>query len=127
MKHLERLATLAFATVTISLVFHLLAMSSNHWIENDCLNCSLTDTYATWRTSLTRRCYISSIGALMVPQNASIFDVVAKTFIAEICLENKILKAKQQKYAYDCLKTAVNTSHVICSMNNFDHDKCYCE
>jgi hypothetical protein len=127
MKRLERLGTIAFATITISLVFHLLAMSSNHWIDNNCVNCSLTNMFGTWRTALRQRCYISSIGALFVPESAPVFDIVAKAFIAEVCLPNQFLKAKKSKYAYDCLQTAINISHAICSIKLFDPDMCECE
>jgi hypothetical protein len=127
MKDLGRLGSVVFSTITISLVFHLIAMSFDHWLDNICLNCSVDDILTTWRTSLRQRCYVVSMGAIFIPADSPIFNLFSNSFITEMCIPNQILMAKNHEHAYDCLLTAVNSSHIICPIGFYDHDICKCE
>jgi hypothetical protein len=127
MKHLERLGGIAFLTIIISFVFHLIGMSFNNWVENNCINCSLTNPLATWHTSLRSRCYLISMGALFISPNSSIYNLYSRSFIADVCVPNQILMAKDPVNAYDCLLYTINNSHTICSIPYYDHSICKCE
>ena len=126
MKRLERLGSIAFLTVTISFVFHLIAMSFNVWIENVCQNCDQTNALGTWHTSLTNRCYQTPVDSIFF-SNSSTSNQNSKSFVTEICLPNQFLSATQPDSAYYCLLAALNQTHTICSVRNYNQNYCQCE
>ena len=127
MKHLERLGSIAFLTITISLVFHLIAMSFNHWIENHCRNCNESEPLGTWYTSLKNRCYQEPVGSFFIPKNSSNSQLYLNSFIAQICIPNQILIAKNVDHAYECFLSSINNSHTVCAVRNYDRKICRCE
>ena len=127
MKRLERLGSIAFLTITIAFVFHLLAMSFDRWIENNCRNCSDNYALGTWHTSLRSRCYQAPVGSIFFRRNSSESTIYRKSFIADICLPNQFLTAKTPDSAYQCLLSTLNDSHTICSVKNYDPNQCECE
>lgn len=127
MKRLERLGSIAFLTIAIAFVFHLIAMSFNRWIDNICQNCNENYALGTWHTSLASRCYQAPVGSIFFPSNSAEFNIYKKSFIAEICLPNQFLAAKTPDSAYLCLTSALNYTHTICSVKNYDSNQCFCE
>jgi hypothetical protein len=126
MRRLELLGTVAFVTVLISLVFHLIGMSFTHWITNTCLTCPSTNPLGSWVSSINQRCYESSMAAVFTDINAT-KAALMKTFITQICIPNQYLMAKDKKYAQYCLLKAINQSDIICALETYNKDYCKCE
>ena len=124
MKRLERLGSIAFLTTTISLVFHLIGMSFNVWMENICLNCDQNNPLAVWHTSLRNRCYLTPVASIFSSTSS---NSSRNQFYTEICLPNQFLSAKDPNSAYYCLLAAINQTHTICSVGNYDRNSCQCE
>jgi hypothetical protein len=127
MKRLERLGSAAFFTVTLSLVYHLLAMSFNVMINTTCVNCNVSTPLNAWYTSLLQRCYQAPMQALFASYNKTIPDSVAVSYTTEICVPNQYLMVKDPNYAYDCLLISLEHSHTVCSIGNYDQSQCKCE
>jgi hypothetical protein len=127
MKRLERLGSAAFFTVTLSLVYHLLAMSFNSMISTKCVNCNQTSPLNKWLTSLNQRCYEAPMAALFAAYNQSIPDSVAVSYTTQICVPNQYLMVKDPNYAYDCLLMNLQNAHTICSVGDYDQAQCRCE
>ncbi len=127
MKRLERLGSAAFLTVILSLVFHLIGMSFNRWIQNICLNCNQSNPLASWDISLTSRCYQSSVVSIFYPPNYTDSNLNSNSFITEICIPNEYLMAKKPEYAYDCLLQTLPYPDTICSVGPYNNQICKCE
>lgn len=121
MKRLERLGSIAFLTITICFVFHLIAMSFNVWIKNNCQNCDENNLWTNWNTALRSRCYQTSVGSI------SSSNKTGQSFLTEICLPNQFLSAKNSDSAEYCLLKAINQTHTICSLRNYDENRCECQ
>lgn len=127
MKRLDRLGSVAFVTITISLVFHLLGVSFSNWKISTCTGCGDTSPLASWTTSIRERCYDSSVASIFIPKNELNSSVVSNSFVTHICLPNEYIFPKQVKYANYCLEVAMNRSDTACSLRTFNPDYCHCE
>jgi hypothetical protein len=127
MKRLERLGSVAFVTVLLSLVFHLLGMSFNHWKNNSCLICDKNDPLGSWYTSINQRCYQSSMASIFLPTNHSEYNASVNSFITEICIPNKYLMVKDSTQAIDCLNSALQNPDTVCSLGLYNKQNCKCE
>jgi hypothetical protein len=127
MKRLERLGSAAFVTISISLVFHILAMSYDRFINNQCLNCNSNQILSTWYTSLTQRCYLAPVTALFSLYNYTLPSGDTNIRTTSICIENKFLEIKNPEYASYCLNTALAHPHTVCALGTYNPDYCKCE
>lgn len=126
MKRLERLGTVAFLTVMLAFIFHVLAMSYNHWKDTKCLTCSANDPLGSWSTSMGLRCYYSSVASIFI-NNDSAGIIPNNSFVTQVCLPNQFLKTKHPKYAGYCLSKSSQEPDTICSIGNYDSHYCSCE
>ena len=127
MKRLDRVGSVVFITVLISLTFHLLAMSFDRWKENRCHGCDPTNPLSTWFTSLTKRCYQSSVASIFFASNDTLLDSSKDSFVAEICIPNQYLMVKDKTNALSCLETAVHYPDTACSLGIYNKQYCRCE
>ena len=115
MKRLERLASLAFVCVLISLVFHLLGMSFNRWKE---VRSKGAEDFSHWFTSIRSRCYQTRIRS---PESNV-------TLTTEFCLPNQWLMSKERAFAEECLQAALDESpQLVCAAQNYNREHCRCE
>ncbi|CAM4816881.1 unnamed protein product [Rotaria magnacalcarata] len=127
MKRLERLGSVVFFAVTVSLVFHLIAMSFNSWKVTKCRTCGENNPLATWTSSINERCYYSSVAAIFFSQDQLNTSVPANLFITTICLPNQYIISNEVKYANYCLAIALNRSDTACSLRTYNPDYCKCD
>ncbi|CAF1467777.1 unnamed protein product [Rotaria sordida] len=113
MKRLERLGSVAFFTVTASLVFHLIGMSYNSWRVTTCHNCDPLNPLASWRTSVRQRCYDAGVAALFLSNDTS-SRVSANAFLTQVCIPNQFLIVDDPNEAFNCLINASRQPDLIC-------------
>jgi hypothetical protein len=124
MKRLDRLGSVAFATVMFSFVFHLLGMSYKNWIHSTCKTCNKRDPLALLDVSLHERCYEASLAEIFLQANATPND---GTFRTSLCIPNQYLFAKDLKYANYCLGQAETEPDTVCIQNLYNKGYCRCE
>ena len=127
MKRLHRLGGLAFLTVTISFMFHILAMSFNRWIFHECINCNQSQILQGWFSSLTRRCYQANVASAFLEENEANLTEYQNSFLTEICIPDEYIVAKKIEYSSECLVAAVSSPHITCSIRRFNPQYCKCE
>jgi hypothetical protein len=127
MKRLERLGSAAFATVTIALVFHLLAMSFDPMIVSTCIGCDNTSPVEQWETSINQRCYEAPLAILIETYNKSVGNLNQHPTKVTLCIPNKYIKVKDPAYAYVCLIENLEQSHTACALGVYNSAYCYCE
>jgi hypothetical protein len=124
MKRLERLGSVAFVTVVLALVFHLLGMSYKSWIQIQCKSCTKLNPLANLDVSLRERCYEASVAPIFAkPNQTADFG----TFRTALCMPNQFLFAKNRLYANYCLEQAVNNPDTVCGSTLYNADYCRCE
>jgi hypothetical protein len=124
MKRLERLGSVAFVTVILALVFHLLAMSYKSWIQSQCKNCTLYNPLAKLDVSLRERCYEASLAPIFTKENQT---ADLSTFRTSLCVPNVYLFAKDRIHANYCLAQAVDNPDIVCGSGLYNADYCGCE
>ena len=127
MKRLESLGSISFLTVTLSLVFHLLAMSYTRWSNNNCNTCNDTDIVGSWCTSLRQRCYETSMGSIFLKPNDTTTDLLQNSFTTDICIPNQYLFANAPQYVNVCLAEVLANPDTVCSIGTYDKTACRCE
>ena len=124
MKRLERLGSVAFVTVILALVFHLIAMSYNSWIQTQCKDCEQYDPLAKLDMSLNQRCYEASLAPIFANGNLS---ADRSTFRTSLCIPNQFLFAKDSIHANYCLTQAIDNPDIICGAQLYNKTYCRCE
>ena len=123
MKRFERLGSIAFVTVMISLVFHLIAMSFNHWREITCHGCQAKDILGSWSTGLVTRCYQASLGPIFIPdENAA----ATGGFRTEVCIANQFVMVKDIDHSSSCLEMNMKEGDYACAYA-YNKTNCQCE
>ena len=126
MQRLHRHATSAMVLILMALVFHLTAVSFNHWIRIICESCSSDDIFSHWKTSVERRCYQTQIDKIFL-EPEEIETLQLRSSLTEICLPNQFLYAKDQANIDYCLELHLEHPHTVCALENYDRKKCRCE
>lgn len=127
MKRLDRLGSVAFLTITISLVFHLLGISFNHWKVITCQTCQGLTPLESWTTSIRQRCYDSSVASIFFNTIELNSSIVSKPFVTNFCLPNQYITAKGQQNVDYCLNISMSRPDTACSLRTFDPNRCQCE
>ncbi|CAF0984106.1 unnamed protein product [Rotaria sordida] len=126
MKRLERLGSVVLFTITITLVLHILAMSSNQWKTNICRNCDPRIPLASWSTSLLQRCYDSSVATIFSINDSNSNENINE-FVTQLCIPNKFIVSENPYQAMDCLTKANQLSDIYCSIKYSNLDVCQCD
>ncbi|CAF1013705.1 unnamed protein product [Adineta steineri] len=130
MKRIQRLGSVSFVTVLLSLVFHLLAMSNDEWKTITCHGCGnttdLQDILGSWTVALTERCYSTSVVGIFAP-NGGYTGLTASGFRAQVCVENQYLMVKDIRNASYCLRYNEGFSDVACTLTEYNTKACKCD
>ncbi|CAF0881762.1 unnamed protein product [Adineta steineri] len=130
MKRIQRLGSISFVTVLLSLVFHLLAMSNDEWKSITCHGCgnttALDDVLGSWTVALTERCYSASVAKAFSPNGGST-GITASGFRAQVCIENQYLMVKDIRNASYCLDWNERYGDVGCTLIDYDTKACKCD
>ncbi|UJR29825.1 hypothetical protein I4U23_017368 [Adineta vaga] len=127
MKRFERLGSVAFVTVLISLIFHLIAMSFSHWKDVTCSNCNRYDILGSWSTGIVSRCYQASMESIFNPYKNVTNIIDGNAFRTDVCVSNKILMVNYLEQASYCLRENNENGDVTCATKTYNKDYCKCD
>ncbi|CAF5023587.1 unnamed protein product [Rotaria sp. Silwood1] len=125
MKRLERLGSVAFFTITASLVFHLLGMSFNRWKVSTCRTCDPMNPLSSWTTSIRERCYDAGVASIFLANDPT-SRVSSNSFITQVCIPNQYLMVEDPIEALNCLKKVSKQPDLICLFKSRG-ENCKCD